>query len=215
MKYISSNQFIGRFIQSLGLENTEYVHQFPQWIEDAIDIMCVPKYYTTRTKILEINNHSSPLPCDESNIFAFFVKNNKTAYRLTMRNNPMIGNLVSFIPCYDAFGTIDGDCLKTTFKKGEVIIVYKGIPIDSKGFPLVPDNAKFFEALQYYFIKNLTLQGFTHPVFDFDKAYMLWEKHYPRAANSLNWFTNQEYQEFTELWVNNIIGDLQELNYLH
>jgi hypothetical protein len=43
----------------------------------------------------------------------------------------------------------------------------------------------------------------------------MWERLYPRAANSVNWMSLQEYQEFTELWTNVLMGDLNAHNYIH
>ena len=61
----------------------------------------------------------------------------------------------------------------------------------------------------------MSLSGYKHPVIDFQSAFQLWERKYPAAANSVNWFDLQDYQEFTEMWTNVLLGDLHANQYIH
>jgi len=88
-----------------------------------------------------------------------------------------------------------------------IIFLYKGLPCDAEGYPMVPKSAKTNEALRFWIIYNLGIMGYEHPVVKWNDALTLWEKNYPRAKNELNWMDAQEQQEFTEMWNTILIGD--------
>jgi hypothetical protein len=46
---------------------------------------------------------------------------------------------------------VNADCLTLSVKEGEVCIAYLEFPFDEEGFPLVPDNESYREALVRYF----------------------------------------------------------------
>ncbi len=221
-KFMTTKQLIGRVLTVLGLDTTSYFHMFPQMIEDAISIIGIPNYYVTKYINIDITNYKGHLPCDVEHIHSFWVNHDlsanydiKSLSRLIIRNNPLIGKVLTAPVSSIGYGTLNGRFIETTFDKGTVLLVYKGMPCDEEGFPLVPSNADFMQALEYYIIMRLALIGYKHPIIDYSNAYSLWEKHYPRAGNSINWMNLEEYQEFTEMWNNSILGDLRGLNYIH
>ena len=223
INYISIKATIGRFIKEFGLESTAYTEDMPEWVEDAVEVIGIPNYYVTRYYLGKVNSYRCKLPCDILNLFGIYVTDTlsttdkpETLKRLFLRNSPLFGNKGGYMTTEGAsYGSISGGYLQTSFETGQVYMIYKGIPVDSEGFPLVPKDAKFAEALRYYFIYRMSLSGYKHPVIDFKTAYQMWEKLYPAAGNSINWMDLQEYQEFTEMWTNPILGDLNANNYIH
>jgi len=220
MKYISSKALIGRFIQEMGIEDTNFVAQVPVWIEDAISIMCVPKYYVYKGTMINIDRKQGLIPCDIEFMHSAYISagddftEKRNLRRLVIRNAPIINPSVKIPTSGLEYAHINGRYIYTSFDKGQVYLLYKGVPCDNEGYPLVPNDAHFNEAISYYFIKMLSMSGYKHPVFSFKDAYELWNKHYPKAANSLNAYDLQEYQEFAEMWNNRILGDLHELDYI-
>jgi hypothetical protein len=221
IKYKSIKNTIGRFIKEFNITDTTFSDDIPQWVEDAIGIMEVPNYYVPKYKLIKIEHYRGHLPCDIENIFGLWCTNSlsktdniNNLERLIMQNNPLIGKNIKSYNDSNHYGSIDGRYVHTSFQKGYVYLVYKGMPLDCDGFPLVPDDPKVHEALQYYFIYRMSLSGYKHPVIDFTSALQLWEKKYPAAANNVNWMDRQDYQEFTEMWTNAILGDLHANNYI-
>ena len=220
---ISIKTTIGRFLKELGLENTAYVEDIPQWTEDAISIIGAPSYYVYKRQKAQIIDYKCNLPCDLEYLHSVYVSSSlieaediKQLRRLFIRNVATLGGeLFTTNTNCSAYGTINGNFLHTSFETGVVYFVYKGIPLDCDGYPLVPKSAELNTALQYYFIQRMALSGYKHPVLSFADALQLWEKHYPRASNDINWMDMQEYQAFTELWTNPILGDLNANNYIY
>lgn len=221
INYISIKQTIGRFFKDLGIDETAYINDIPQWTEDAIQIIGIPNYYVYKFKLVTINQNKGSIPCNIENLHSVYITNNLTdrfninsSRRLVIRNAPLIGNGISTPICDTAYATINGSFIHTSFYKGFVYFVYTGIPLDCDGLPLIPKNAKLNEALQYYFISRMSLSGYKHPILDWKTSFQLWEKTYPEARNSINWMDLQDYQNFTEMWNNILLGDLNANNYI-
>ena len=64
INYIPIKQSIGRFLKECGLPDTAYAEDFPVWIEDAIDIIGIPNYYTYGYALSEVVNHKAALTTD-------------------------------------------------------------------------------------------------------------------------------------------------------
>jgi hypothetical protein len=50
---------------------------------------------------------------------------------------------------------LDSGYIYTNFDSGNVQLSYRGFPIDSNGYPMIPDEVKFREALKYYIIYKI------------------------------------------------------------
>ena len=62
---------------------------------------------------------------------------------------------------------------------------YQAMPTDARGFPVIPDNAAVREALMWYLVKNLTLQGEIKKV-NFQMAEQEWQWRCGSARGELN-----------------------------
>lgn len=116
-----------------------------------IGINGFPKLYQQKQDTLEIKDYRAVLPCDLISIIQ--VKDNKTKVCLrSMTDNflPKDGRLITEL----SFKT-QGRILYTSFPEGEVEIVYKAIPVDENGFPLLVDNEIYIGALEAYIKKQV------------------------------------------------------------
>jgi len=55
---------------------------------------------------------------------------------------------------------IDHGHIFTNFKDGYVQIAYRGFPIDAEGYPLIPDDQKFKEALMWFIINKIDMRNY-------------------------------------------------------
>lgn len=223
INYISIKSTIGRLLKEFGLPDTAYVEDIPQWTADAIEIIGIPNYYVFKRHLGKVEGSRTKLPCDIENLWGVFVApgyntttNHNNLKRLFLQNSPFFGKGQGYETTdrLSSYGSINGMYLDTSFDKGYVYFSYQGIPLDCEGYPLVPKNAHLNTALQYYYISRMSLSGFKHPILDFASANSLWEKHYPKAGNDINWMDLQDQQDFTEMWTNPILGDLNANNYI-
>lgn len=95
---------------------------------------------------------------------------------------------------------LNGNQLKTSFENALVLISYKALPLDDQGYPLVPDNYAFKEALTWYIAKKLILGGKKLMV-GYETANNQWLKYCTQARNRANYPDLDGYQKFMESWV--------------
>lgn len=95
---------------------------------------------------------------------------------------------------------LNGNQLKTSFENGLVLVSYMGYPLDDHGYPLVPDNYAFKEALTWYIAKKLILGG-KKLMIGYDTANQQWLKYCTQARNKANMPDLDAYQNFHQSWV--------------
>jgi len=78
-----------------------------------------------------------------------------------------------------------GNYIKTNVKDGYLLISYQAIPTDSKGYPLVPDDASYLEALYWYIVMKLTYPEW--------RAGRVRDAVYYDARRSWNYYSKQAY----------------------
>ena len=123
-----------------------------QYTIDFIYTVGLPKYYIDKEVKLEVENYRAKLPCDL--VYIEQVQDDKTleyyrsmthTFPLTSKDNPK--NTTK------TFKT-QGNVIYTSLKDCKIRVAYKAIPIDQEGFPMLPDNPIFLEALELYIKKK-------------------------------------------------------------
>lgn len=95
---------------------------------------------------------------------------------------------------------LNGSELKTSFENALLLISYMGYPLDEDGYPLVPDDYSFKEALMWYIAKKLILGG-KKLIVGYEIANQKWLKYCTQARNKANYPDLDGYQNFFESWV--------------
>lgn len=124
-----------------------------QYTLDFISLVGMPQMYQTEEVELEIKNYRAELPCNL--IYIEQVRDNATnkCLRKTTDTFKPKNDLESINnPDIRSFKT-QNRIIFTTFEKGKITIVYKSLPIDNDGYPLVINDLVFLKALELY-IKN-------------------------------------------------------------
>ena len=87
----------------------------------------------------------------------------------------------------DGTYSTDMNYINTSFRDGKIIIYYLGIPTDDDGFPLIPDEINYKQALYYYTRMKMQEAGFKDSVFKLSDLLMLYEKHASRAIAAIKY----------------------------
>lgn len=213
MKLITSKRFIGELIEDINVSPSDYLHRLYGWIDNGLELMGLTNYYPLTADIASIENKESPLPCDLKYLHSLWVQGESPCGRYGLFNVPLNTDVLNSVDIKDASITrqnisVVGNYIKSPVDNIKVLVIYRAVPKDEEGFPLVPDNAFVSEALRYYIIYRLGLKGIEHPVIRWDNAYQQWERLYPRAANDVNWFTSYELEDFNTYWQSNTVQHL-------
>ena len=79
---------------------------------------------------------------------------------------------------YTDMGTIN-----TSFSDGTLIVYYRGVKTDDDGFPMIPDNQNYKQALYWYCRAMMIGAGWEDKAFTYSDCFEQWERIYaPRAS---------------------------------
>lgn len=134
-----------------------------------------PKFYQDKQEDVEIHEFRGVLPCDLVSINQVRDKRTRICLRsMTDTFYPPEGRPNDCPPIGHPLGHYDhihpelafktqGRIIYTSFPEGLLEIVYKAIPVDDDGFPLLIDNQSYLDALESYIamkvIRNKFRQG--------------------------------------------------------
>lgn len=98
---------------------------------------------------------------------------------------------------------IESDWVKTSFQNGKVCLSYMAFPIDDDGYPLVPDDISFKEAMFWYVYKKILLGGdsITNNGVDYTFAEGQWKYYCTQARNAANYPDIAKMESFMNQWV--------------
>lgn len=92
-------------------------------------------------------------------------------------------------PTQKDYYKIQGNYLQTSFECGFVKMHYYQIPVDSEGYPLIPNNENFKQALEWHIIRRLIGAGYEHKVFDYKYANEQFEIYAARGMGEVSYPT--------------------------
>ena len=110
-------------------------------------IFNIPQMYTEKSTFIEIKDYRGKLPCDLVSIKQ--VRDTKDNLALRELDNTFFNPNTKD----KAFKT-QNMVIFTTFKDGKVEVVYRAIPVDGEGYPMIIDNEKYKNALELYIKKD-------------------------------------------------------------
>lgn len=222
IKFVSAKKVIAEIVEDLNLSSVDYIDRMYAWIERALGMMDMSKYYTLKAEFVDIDNYKGVLPCDVKFIHSLWETSNSYSVNnlrdnlsyIPVSTSPLVGFNHKGYPISTKKVSVDGYFIYSDIIKSKVLLIYRGIPKDCDGFPLVPDNPYVEEALMFYIIYRLALKGIEHPVVKIGDAMAQWNQLYPRASNDVNWFTQPEYEEFTQMWNSPLLGNMVQDLYI-
>jgi hypothetical protein len=118
------------------------------------------------------------------------------------RNGGLMDKGVTFTGVSDSYN-INHDTITATFRYGYVALRYLAIPVDEQGYPLVPDDISYLEALTWKCVEKLATRGhqFKNPVFnDFEAAKFYWNKYCMQARGVANAPDPDMMQRLANIW---------------
>lgn len=88
-------------------------------------------------------------------------------------------------PTLDYTYVINGSYIKLNVKEGYLMVAYTAYPIDENGYPLIPDDPSFFEALYWYVVTKYWYPDWVQG--------RIRDRVYYDAKNSWNFYRKQAY----------------------
>lgn len=110
-------------------------------------IFNMPQLYTEKSTFVEIEDYRGKLPCDLVSIKQ--VRDTKDNLALKELDSTFFNPNTK-----DRAFKTQNMIIFTTFKDGKVEIVYRAVPVDEEGYPMIMDNEKYKNALELYIKKD-------------------------------------------------------------
>ena len=84
--------------------------------------------------------------------------------------------------------SVNFNTVTATFRYGYISLRYLAIPVDDEGYPLVPDDVSFQEALMWRVVEKMCLRGheFKNKQLTFETAKFYWNKYCVQARAAAN-----------------------------
>lgn len=195
---VSIKNIIARVYQNLGLSEEIDIGLIMEWTADVLDKINVYQQLKDQPGTINICDHKGELPCDFIYLTSIsyngkaIVKTIDTNSRSetnypyyntpTSYNEPRAMNMTYLAGELYKFNDkdnflIENGYIKTSFCDGCLDITYTSLYTDDDGFPLIPDDISFKEAIfwyiaaRYFYIKSISDDKFRWFYQDADQKY--------------------------------------------
>lgn len=88
---------------------------------------------------------------------------------------------------YEMFYTSYMGYITVSFPEGKVRVHYLGVPVDEEGFPMIPDNGNYKQALYYYVRAKMIGAGYKDTVYRESELMQRFETYANRAINEITY----------------------------
>lgn len=168
-RYTSVKEIIGKVYRDMGMADQINFADAVEWAGEAIELIGAPFHLLDKSERLTIANYRAELPCD----LHYIVTTRGLSKESTTEDACDDIETGSFMPMRystDAYHhwycnnanfkdtncqgdytyKVNDNFIFTNFETGFVLLAYKGIPVDDDGFPKIPDDPKFKNAVAYH-----------------------------------------------------------------
>ena len=122
---------------------------------DFMRIVGVPSMFEEKVEKAEVINYRASLPCDYYQMIQIRALDPNYNILGAFRYSSDSFHMSDTKPEYADYSyKIQGNIIYLSVPNGLIEIAYQAIPIDSDGYPLIPDNSSFTRALEAYIKKQ-------------------------------------------------------------
>lgn len=206
-KSISAKFIIAKIHRDIGLEDLNYTADIVEWIGEALEFIGSATQLVPKTATLLVDSHKAVLPEDFVQLQQLRYKTDQGGYIYLRYNptsfNPHNGASPNWQAKTEETYSLTPGYIQFDFEKGQAQVSYLALPTDDEGFPLVPDNQYFREALMWYCLYKLLMRGYTPKSKDItlEAAQHQWKFYCSGARNQANYPDIGQYQRFADTWV--------------
>lgn len=122
---------------------------------DFMRIVGVPSMFEEKVEKAEVINYRASLPCDYYQMIQIRALDPNYNILGAFRYSSDSFHMSDTKPEYADYSyKVQGNIIYLSVPNGLIEIAYQAIPIDSDGYPLIPDNSSFTRALEAYIKKQ-------------------------------------------------------------
>lgn len=155
IKQILDNLLDHPMLQDLTLERAvDYAVRF-------IQIIGAPTEFQEKTEYIEIQDYRGILPCDFYTMIQVRTHNEGDEYPKVFRyaddsfHHSPNKDTNTQLDTWDLTYKLQNSIIFTSIKDGIIEIAYNAIMVDKEGYPLIPENSSFIQALELFIKKKV------------------------------------------------------------
>lgn len=206
---ISAKFIINKLYRDLALEDPNYELDFIEWIGESLQFIgSGSQLQKIEGQQLAVADHKAKLPYALLTIRQLrYYDEDLESWKVISFNprnfNPHEKDSKNLSVNTEESYSLNPNFIETTFETGIIELNYTRFPIDEDGYPLVPDNQYFKEALFWYCYKKIILQGYQPRVEELTYTFAdsQWKFYCSAARNKANYPDIDQYERFREMWV--------------
>lgn len=161
-KYVSIEPIIAKVYRDMGMSEDLNLMDAIEWAGEAMEFIGATVYLNEKVKALIVKNYKVKQPCDlhyvntiagkEETVVEDLCSTDSTYYtpmRYTTDSfhHWRCSNSQDHLCQGDLTYAINDDYIFPNFEEGRLLVSYMALPIDDRGYPKIPDDVKFKEAV--------------------------------------------------------------------
>jgi hypothetical protein len=203
-KFTSIQEVISKVYRDLSLEDESKWEDMIEWSAEALEQIGAYGQYVKKAVELEVDKYRAALPCDFHKLVGIEYQNEAlrklggnfdTIYRTESQENLRSNSYHGY--------TINDAWLNFNFETGAINLAYIGIPTDKDGFPLIPDNISYKEAIQKYIVMKMRYPDFVMERINpntWDRIVNDWNWYCSQARGKANMPDQDQYEKIKNMW---------------
>ena len=199
LKYISVKEVISKIYRDLNIQQEERWVDMVEWCAEALQKIGAHAQYIEKMEVLPVDNYRAVLPCNIHKIIQVemsgFGATIGTGSFDSQNTDPVRKSSGANYTVNDAF-------INVNFETGSIGLAYIGIPIDDEGFPLIPDDEGYKEAILKYVVMKLKYPDYIagkYPIYK--EVEQDWHKYCSQARGNANMPSIDEMESIKNQWV--------------
>lgn len=153
IRYISLHQILDDILDHPLLKDVSF-ERAVNYTVHFIRIVGMPDIFNEKTEIVDINDYRGVLPCDLDNIIQVREANKQHGCKVFRYTTDSFHMSDHKHDSYDLTYKVQGNIIYTSMKCGKIEIAYRAFEVDDDGYPMIPDNSSFIQALELYIKKQ-------------------------------------------------------------
>ena len=171
---INSKEIVGRILSSFNVPHRGWINLSPMWMADAIAEIGSPSVYELISEDLVLDDGATRIPCNTKLIESIKYRDNYL--RIYHQDyNPMVFNTDEYYYNPDVKVTLENGYIVTDLSTDDydLTLTYRKLKVEfdqtlGVGFPMIMDVSTLVQALQWYVLRNILLQGLDIKPLSFD-----------------------------------------------
>jgi len=224
-KLTSSKTILAKIYRDLKPNNSNWEQDAVEWIGEVIEFIGYHGIFPKKSETVTVKDHRAQFPCDfyqlrfilyQDKHLSFgadinackeyfsdvYMSAKKEVLEHTNTEVTRLGSrAITENETASEYFIINPGFIQTSFETGEIEVHYDSFPVDDEGFPLIPDNVYFKQAVSWYIIRQMILGGHKHENFSYQFADYEWEFAKVRAENELMFPSPDKMEHFRDMWV--------------